>query len=298
MIGIICMLFIIGAYNYWGTKDTKSQDPLPLRDGSGKLLVSASLFPVYDFAKQVGGDKVNISFILPPGIESHTFSPTPNEYNLISSSSLVFYSSVLAEPWIRGEIENDRAYNFFSVAEGLEDDKQDPHVWLDFSKDILMVDKIAQAYKDIDPFNSAYYQSRADAYKQRLVELDKRYSESLKKCRFKDLVQGGHQSFAYLARRYDLDYFPSQGPFPKMELDNEKARTQINRLKESGQGYIYYEELIMPSLADFVRQHTGAKMVLLNAAHNVGRYDIQRGLDFIQIMERNLQTLKTGLICE
>jgi len=72
---------------------------------------------------------------------------------------------------------------------------------------------------------------------------------------------------------------------------------QVKRLKDSGQTYIYYEELIMPGLAEAIRQQTGAKMVLLNAAHNVARYDIESGLNFIKIMENNLIALKLGLKC-
>lgn len=294
----IFALLILIAYFYTRPNAGQSRQTDLLRDENGKILVSATLFPIYDFAKQVGGDKISVSFILPPGIESHTFSPTPREYNMISSSSLIFYSSALAEPWVGREIDEDRGQKFLPLAEDLADEKEDPHVWLDFSKDISIIDRIAQAYKEIDANNSSYYQERADAYKQKILDLDKEYSETLRSCRFKDLVHGGHQSFSYLARRYGLDYFPSQGPFPKMELDSERARLQIERLKKSGQAYIYYEELIMPSLADFVRQQTGVKMVLLNAAHNVGRYDIERGVDFIQIMEHNLQILKTGLVCE
>lgn len=296
---LLAVLILIAFYYLRQKSDNKNVNPQILKNSDGKIMIAATLFPIYDFAKEVGGDKVSVDFILPPGVESHAFSPSEKEYRKMASSSLVFYSSTLAEPWIAKIVkEQNNRFSLLATAEGLNDDKNDPHVWLDFTKDLAIVDKIKEAYQTLDPANSNYYQTQADAYKTKLLDLDARYSQSLKNCRFRDLVQGGHQTFAYLARRYNLNYFPAQGVEPKMEVDVSKTKAQINRLQESGQGYVFYEELIMPSLADILRKEVGAKMIMLNAAHNVARYDIESGTTFIKIMDNDLNILKLGLACE
>lgn len=284
---------------YYLKLQTKStEDSKLIRDKDGKIVVIATSFPVYDFAKEVGGDKTSVNLLLPPGIEAHTFKPTGRELSEIASSSVVFYTSPLLETWIDSlkETSNNKI-RFIDSTDSLIEGN-DPHVWLDLTKASLIVDNIKKAYQSLDPINYNYYELQANNYKDKLQTLDQLYFSSLKNCKFKDLVQGGHQAFAYLARRYDLNYLPSQGVVPSSEVDMDKTLAQIERLKASKQGYIYYEELIMPSLAEVVRQQTGVKMVMLNAAHNVARFDIENGLNFIKIMENNLNALKLGLSCQ
>ncbi|MFZ2310842.1 MAG: zinc ABC transporter substrate-binding protein [Patescibacteria group bacterium] len=295
---IIFLLVVIAVFYYFQSGSKEESGPKIFRDEDGKIIVSAASFPVYDFAKEVGGDKVKAILLLPPGIEAHSFNPTAKELSYMASSSIVFYDSILAEPWMDEVMEtlSDKT-RLVAIADNLAEG-DDPHVWLDFSKDLVMVDNIKKAYQSLDAGNYSYYETQAANYKNKLQTLDQLYFSSLKNCQFKDLVQGGHQAFAYLTRRYSLNYFPSQGPEPKMELDMTKTLAQVDRLKESGQGYIYYEELIMPSLAEVVRQQTGAKMLMLNATHNVARFDIEGGLTFIKIMENNLKALKLGLLCQ
>lgn len=295
---ILLVLLFLAVFFYFRSNNKDKINLELLRDKDGKIIISAASFPVYDFAKEVGGDKINVSLLLPPGLESHSFKLTNQELAKMASSSIVFYTSSLAEPWA-SELAKSSSLKtrLVATADGLAEGN-DPHVWLDFTKASLMVDKITETYQALDAVNYNYYQAQAEAYKKKLQDLDELYSSSLQNCQFRDLVQGGHQAFAYLARRYNLNYLPSQGPEPKTELDMVRMTAQIKQLKESGQGYVYYEELIMPSLAEVIRQQTGAKMVLLNAAHNVARYDIEGGLDFIKMMENNLQALKLGLLCQ
>ncbi len=298
IVSVLLLLF----FGVWYFKtDFKKEDikRAILRDDQGRMIVSATLFPIYDFAKEVGGDKVNIILVLPSGVDVHSFVPGEKESQKIASSSLVLYASALAEPWLVKLVEKPVTNTeFLAVADGLNDDQEDPHVWLDFTKDEIIIDRIKTVYQNMDPLNAEYYQDRATAYKEKLVTLDNQYQQSLKTCRYRDLVQGGHQAFAYLARRYNLNYFPSQGVEPNFQINLEKMAIQVKQLKASGQGYVYYEELIMPSLAEAIRQQTGAKMLMLNSAHNVARYDIESGLNFIKIMENDLKILKFGQSCD
>lgn len=279
-------------------KSSTFVDSKPFLDDNGRLIIITSLFPVYDFAKIVGGDKANVSLILPPGAEAHSFKPQPKDIELIKKAAIFFYTSDLMEPWA-APLKNDVTpkTRVIASADGLNGNSPDPHVWLDFDKAGQMVDKITVVYQNIDPANSLYYQANADIYKKKLMELDADYSHGLADCKFHEFISGGHFTYGYLADRYHLKYQSALGLIPDLNFDTQKIIALGEELKKTGQPYVYYEEMIMPHFAEILRQESGANLMSLNAAHNVGRFDIESGISFISLMRNNLDTLKRGLIC-
>ena len=273
-------------------------DSSPFVNESGQLIVLASSFPVYDFAKVIGGDKVAVSLILPPGMESHAYRPAAKDLDVIKTSAIFFYTSSIMESWAPSLADSvTPKTKILATAENLNDESLDPHVWLDFSKAQTMVDNIAAAYSSVDSKNAAYYQQNATNYKQKLLELDNKYRIGLSDCDFKEFISSGHFTFAYLARRYNLKYQAAQGFVPDDSLDTEKVLRLSKELKDSGQPYVYYEELMMPHTGELMRQASGANLMPLNAAHNIGAYDIEGGVTFLSLMESDLIILRKGLIC-
>ncbi len=290
---ILLFLFILKK----GPQD-KIIDTSPFLDENGRLLVSTTLFPVYDFAKVVGGDKANVFLLLPAGSEAHAYLPTEIDKERIAKSALFFYTSSLVEPWAPEFSETlTPKTKILAVADNLNDADLDPHVWLDFSKASLMVDNITAAYKTVDPKNSDYYDRNASDYKQKLLKLDNDYLAGLKDCEFREFISSGHHAFGYLAQKYNLKYQSAQGLVPDANLDTEKVLSLSKELKDTKQPYVYYEELIMPYIGELMRQSSGANLMPLNAAHNVGAYDVESGVTFISLMEGDLKILRKGLIC-
>lgn len=301
--GIILLVIIVLLLSLWFFLKSREQDATvdnsPFFDSEGHLVVTTSLFPVYDFAKIVGGDKASVSLILPPGSEAHAYRPSDQDKENIKRSAIFFYTSSLMESWapaLANEVSSKT--KVFAVAENLNDASLDPHVWLDFDKASQMVDNITADYKAVDPKNSEYYQENADNYKQKLLKLDQDYVSGLADCRFHEFISGGHFTFGYLANKYGLSYQAAQGFVPDSSLDTAKVLKLSQELQDSGQPYVYYEESIMPFLAELMHQESGAKKMPLNAAHNVGKYDVESGVTFISIMESDLSTLRTGLVCK
>ena len=302
-IGIILIVVIILLLSFEFFLKTKQRntviDTSPFFDNEGHLVVVTSLFPVYDFAKIVGGDKTSVSLILPSGSEAHAYRPSNQDKEIIKKSALFFYTSSIMEPWasvLANEVSAKT--KVLAVAENLNDASLDPHVWLDFDKASQMVDNITADYKAIDPKNADYYQENANNYKQKLLKLDQDYKSGLKDCRFHEFISGGHYAFGYLAKKYNLKYQAAQGFIPDSSLDTAKVLRLSRELEDSGQPYVYYEESIMPFLAELMHQESGAKKMPLNAAHNIGKYDVASGVTFISIMESDLGTLRTGLVCK
>jgi len=175
---------------------------------------------------------------------------------------------------------------------------QDPHYWLDFDNAARIVDGIARGLAERDPANGGFYRDNAASYRQRLLEIDRKYRESLAPCRKKAIAHGGHFAFGYLAHRYGLEYYTAYAGFT---ADAEPSPRDLMRLAEAvrrnGLTAIYQEELVRPAIAETVSRETGAVVLTLHPAANVSRADLEKGVTFLDLMELNLANLRRGLSC-
>ncbi len=276
---------------------------------TGKIEIITTLFPIYDFARQIGKERVNVSLLLPPGVEAHTFEPKPADVVRISKVDIFIYTGKFMEPWAEGLLKGvsnkklvvvDASQGIKLISEEGEYRKgKDPHIWLDLRNDQIMVDTIARAFANKDPANSVFYFKNAEDYKVRLVDLDSRFKETLATCKHKTIIYGGHFAFGYFTKRYGLKHeSPYEGFAPNAEPSPKAIARLINRLKESGIKYIYCEELLDPKVSRVISQATGAKLELLHGAHNISKNELNRRVTFIDIMEDNLKRLKIGLECK
>lgn len=274
---------------------------------SEKVNIVTTLFPYYDFARIIGGDKAEITLLLPPGVESHAFEPKPTDIFKINSVDIFVYTGNFMEPWaedILGGINNndliviraaDIANLLIGSNEGLNSASVDPHIWLDFNNSERIVDKILSALIKKDSKNSSYYISNADILKKELGDLDNNFKIGLSSCRTRTLIYGGHYAFGYLVKKYDLNYFAAQGLAPDSEPTVQDLAILINELKNNDVGYVFYEELLSPKLAQTISEETGAQLLSLNAAHNITKEDLTNKVSFIDIMNKNLENLRIGL---
>jgi zinc transport system substrate-binding protein len=279
---------------------------------SNKISVVTTLFPLYDFARIVGGDNASVSLLLPPGVDPHSFEPKPGDIFKINQSQIFIYTGDLMEPWAKDILAgiNNKNLAVVNASNGVamipavfhDSDEtvgsMDPHIWLDFNNDKIIVNSIAHALISKDPANKAYYEQRAAAYEQQLTDLDNEYASTLNTCSSKEIIYGGHYAFGYLAKRYGLNYVAAQGVSPDAEPTANDLAMLVNQIKKDGIKYVFYEELTSPKIAETLANETGAKLLLLNAAHNVSKSDIDQGVTFIDIMNRNLANLKIGLQCQ
>jgi zinc transport system substrate-binding protein len=280
--------------------------------GIQKLTVVTTLFPLYDFAKTIGGDKVEVSLLLPPGVEAHSFEPKPSDIAKINEARVFIYTGKFMEPWaediIKGLADKNgtrivNSSNGIEMVPGVFHDEDepagsmDPHIWLDFDNDKKIIQTIAAALSEKDPANADYYQQKADECKNKLSALDAEYKASLSKCQSAEIVYGGHYAFGYLARRYNLKYLAAQGVSPDSEPTARDLVQLVEQIKKDNVKYVFYEELTTPKIAETIADETSAKMLLLNAAHNLTKEDFENNASYLSIMEENLANLKIGLQC-
>jgi len=190
-------------------------------------VVVTTLFPLYDYARILAGDRMEVQLLLPPGLEPHHFEPRPDDLLRIHRAALFIYIGPFLEPWAERVITGvDRQkLRVVAAAEGIpllpapthaggvhghqhqrSQAANDPHVWLDFAADQTMVATIASAMSAVDPAGADQYRQRADVLVRQLIALDERYRQGLASCESRVLLHGGHAAFGYLAHRYGLTY--------------------------------------------------------------------------------------------
>ena len=267
-----------------------------------KPRVIATLFPQYDFVKQVAGGRVNVRLLLPPGVEPHSFEPTPQDILDINRADIFIFTSKYMEPWVdkilKGSTNKDllvadacRGISFVKTRGGV-----DPHVWLDLSDAQIMVNNVRDALSARDPAGAGLYAKNAARYNAELRALDEKYKQAIRSCRLKKYIFGGHSAFNYFNRRYGLtDLTAYKGFSPETEPTAQDLIEIIKKSKADNIKYVFYEELLSPKTAQMIAKETGARLLLLHGAHNLSKQELSSGVTFLSIMEHNLVDLKIGL---
>lgn len=279
-----------------------------------QLKIIASLFPHYDFARAIAGDFAEVTLILPPGIESHAYEPTPKDIIKITEADLFLYTSETMEPWAQSLIQSIdlnhtrvldmsvgidlmAANHEASINEGVhEEGEYDPHYWLDPQNAIIMVESIKEALIDAMPEQKALFEANASALIMSLEALDQDFSSAFEKTQSKTILSGGHFAFGYFAKRYGLENLsPYVGFSPDAEPTPKRIANLINTIEQTKAKGIFYEELIDPRVATIISEEAGVQMLLLHGAHNISKDELKSGITYIDIMKGNLERLKIGL---
>lgn len=288
-----------------------------------KLQVVTTLFPLYDFARSIGGDKVEVTLLLPPGVEAHAFEPRPEDAVKTAKAGLFIYTNKFMEPWAEkfvsglgsshpvvvdasagitlqpAQAHRHGQHDAHHTGHGHRHAKPayDPHIWLDLDNARIMVDTISQAMAAKDPANAAAYTANAVAFKQKLTQLDADYKSGMASCKTRTFLHGGHYAFGYLARRYGLEYESAISVNADAEPTPARMIELIKQVKKSRVQYVFSEEMVSPRLTEAIAREAGVKVLSLHNLHNVSKDDLQAGVDYLTLMRRNLEQLKTGLEC-
>jgi zinc transport system substrate-binding protein len=279
--------------------------------GSHKIRVVTTLFPLYDMARNIGADKAEVSLLLPPGVEAHSFEPKPSDIVKINEADILVFTGRFMEPWAADIIKSltNKKLIVVDASRGtnmlpgvfhdvdLPADSLDPHIWLDFENASIMVKNIGQALETKDPANRVFFKKNEDRYNTALTALDTAYRTGLTRCTGREIVYGGHYAFGYLAHRYGLKYLAAQGVSPDAEPTARDLTMLVDQIRKDHIQYVFYEELTSPRIAETIAAETHAKLLLLNAGHNVTRDQLERGITLFDILTNDLAALKVGLGC-
>lgn len=272
---------------------------------SDKIKITASFYPYYFFASQIGGEKAEVSNITPAGTEPHDYELTTGDIIKINSSQL-FIMNGLVEGWKdKIKANSQESVKIITAGDGLftqdfmdEEGKKspDPHIWLNITLAKKQVNKILDATIDVDPSNKNYYQSNAKKLIGKLDELDRKYKNGLKLCKKKDIVTS-HSAFGYLASEYELNQVSIAGLSPDEEPSLRELSEVSDFVKENNIKYIFFESLVSPKFAETIAKETGAQSLVLNPLEGLTPAEEAEGKNYLTIMEENLHNLKVALEC-
>ncbi|MCX7769716.1 MAG: zinc ABC transporter substrate-binding protein [Proteobacteria bacterium] len=284
-----------------------------------RILIITTLFPLYDFCKHIGKDKVRVELLLPPGVDAHNFEPKPEDIVKISRADIFVYTGKEMERWAekiirstdnkkllvidtsRGVLKRRIAKkeDTFSHNGHFHNHEIDPHIWLDFENAKVMIDNILEGVIAKDVLNREFYIENANSYKKALDIIDEKYKQGLKNCKNKYFYHAGHFAFGYLTERYGLKYISAyQGLSPDEEPTPKRIAEMIDSIKKHNIKYVFYEELMSPRIANVLSMEAGVSLLKINPAHNVSKDDLDRGISFLEIMENNLKQFRMGLECQ
>lgn len=285
-----------------------------------KISITTTLFPQYDFAKAIAGDKANVKMILPLGSESHNYEPSPSDIIDIDSSDMFIYTGDYMEGWVSNILGNLTDTMVVDVSKNITLDKvedendhdhdddtdhdhahehhhdYDPHIWTSPKNAMIIVDNITNALCDLDTKNAEYYKSNAQEYKLKLQHLDEEFQQVVQNGNTNKIFFGGKFALYYFARDYGLQYVSAYDSCSdETEPSAKTVASIISQMKEQHIPVIFYEELTNPTVAQTIANETGATPLLFHSCHNVSKEDFDNGVTYLSLMEQNVKNLKLAL---
>jgi zinc transport system substrate-binding protein len=261
--------------------------------------VVASFFPLYDFAKHVGGNKVNVTTMVPIGVEPHDWEPTAQQMQRLLSADLFVYNGAGIDKWA-DKIETKLKVNASKDLPLLTDNNgnHDPHTWLDPLLAKRQVELIRNGLIKSDSQNTDYYIQNAQSYIAQLDSLDAEIKSELSTCAKTDFI-AFHSAFSYFSNRYGLHQYTILGEDPEGEIQPQTLERLVNLAKQYSIHVIYSEEFLDPRNAQVIADEIpNGKVLVLSPIEGVRADEQQAGIGYLEKMRQNLENLKEGLDCK
>lgn len=287
---LLVVLIALGLL-YWGFSR-----PNTVRADKTSVVVSG--YVPYTLAREIGGDKISLSMLLPANAEPHSFEPAPGDMVAVRRADVFVYVSPRIEPWAKDVLSAAGPETLAVESAAFAVPSEDPHVWMDFDNAGKIAAALAGALSQKDPQNKAFYQQNLDAFQAELAALDTDYQRALADCRSREVVHIGHLAFQNLAQRYHLSLSALAGASHDGEHSARKLADLVKFIRQKNVKTIFAEETLSPRLSAAVAEETGAQILPLYTVEHVSKEDFDRGVTYTELMRRNLESLKRGLECK
>ena len=271
-----------------------------------------TLYPLEYYARRIGGNLVDVTNLVAPGVEAHDFEPSPRDMRSMRAADVIVVNGSGFEPWIdravanlSGEpklvIEASRAFslNGVSVAAGatkLSAGGVDPHYWLDPLSAIAQVEAVLDALTAVAPAHRDIYEKNADRLIEEIELLHDQYSFALQQCRLDTFVTS-HAAFGHLASRYGMVQLPLTGTSPEAEPATARLARLTRQIKDAGVRYVLAETAGSRRLSRTVADEIGATLLDMHPLESLTPEQASRGDTYLSIMRSNLESLSMALEC-
>lgn len=280
-----------------------------------KLNVVTTIFPQYDFARQLAGNKAEVTMLLKPGMESHSYEPTPQDIKMVQNCDLFIYTGGENDVWIE-EILNSMGDKKPAtlklldivptvreeVVKGMEHDHDDgadeidEHVWTSPKNAMAIVNRIAAQMSEKDPENAKTYEMNRESYIRQLKSLDTAFRDIVDHAKRKTVLFGDRFPFRYFTDEYGLKYYAAfTGCSTETEVSAATMAFLIDRVKQEHLPVVFTIEFSNGKIADAISDATGARKMTLFSNHNITRDQLEAGETFLSLMNKNVESLRTAL---
>lgn len=284
---------------------------------NGKITVVTTIFPVYDWTKNVTGENCNVIYLDESGTDMHSFEPTTKDILTLSESDVFIHIGGVSDEWVESAIKAANnpeliTLSLIDVTGVLEEEiidgmdhnhdhdhdikKYDEHIWLSLKKAQKAVSAIAETLAKTDSAKAEQYKANAENYNAKLNELDEKYSDCVNTAKRKTLLFADRFPFRYLTEDYGIEYFAA---FPGCSAESEASFDTmtflIEKTKELSLPCILTIENSNSKIADTISNETGTKILSLNSCQSVTKDDIDGGITYLSAMENNLQIITEAL---
>jgi zinc transport system substrate-binding protein len=313
--------------------ESLSQSTMISQSQTSKIKIIASFYPLYEFSKNIAGDKADVFTFVPVGIEPHDWEPSTGDLITLKESDVFVYNGGGMEPFVEKLIDSGEYPNILFVEtthgidliktddeheehaeeeraeeahteemnEGeMDDDHEflyDPHIWLDpiLAKEQVMA--IKNALIKVDTDNAQYYEDNANTYSAKLDALDSKIKTELSNCN-KNTIVPFHNAFTYFGARYGIEIHALSGMAPESEATAHELKELIDFVKENEIKVIFAEDLVDPKLANVLADEAGAQVLLLSPLEGITQEEQANGMSYLEKMEENLKNIKVALECQ
>ena len=278
-------------------------------DNGDRLSIVTTIFPYYDFAKNITGDKADIKLLLSPGTEPHNYEPSPSDVVAIENCDIFIYNGGESDEWVESVLESlqNKSIKIMCMIDYInplfeenpdhsQGDEYDEHIWTSVKNSQNLVSAIAKSAESADKQNSDLYSQNAENYIEKLKNLDTEFQSIVDNGERKDVVFGDRFPFLYFMTDYGLKY---ECAFPGCSSETEPSIAVVTHLidyvKEQQIPVVFYLDFSNGKTAELIAEDTGAKTLKYQSCHNVTKEQFDNGESYISLMEQNALALKEAL---
>ena len=264
---------------------------------SSKLRVLTTIFPPYDFVRQIAGDRVELEMLLPPDSESHGFEPTLSDLSKIQKSDLFLYAGDESDSWVQ-KLDKDEYITTMLALNDMVDTNENhkEHLWTSIRNSIKMSSQISATLCNLDPDNAEVYKANTNTFLQDLRTLDNDFTLAVANAKLKTLIFAERFPFTCFAEDYGLEW---QAAFDHCSSDFEPKidviQDLIKTVKTKKISTVFYIEFSNQKVADTICAATNCEKALFHSCHNVTKQEWDSGATYVSLMRNNLEQLRKAL---
>lgn len=313
---------VLGACSVGGGSTSRSEEEVQSPDAPSGLSIVTTIFPPYDFARRLAGDLADVTMLVGPGEEIHTYEPTPQDILRIQNADIFIYAGGESESWVNGILGSFDSSGIETIdmmelcevveeeiVEGMEaeaddhketsgaDEKEyDEHVWTSVDNAQIISQAIADALCDADEEHAAAYRENCESYLAELSSLKKEIGQIVSGADRKTLIFGDRFPVRYFTEEFGLDYYAAfPGCAEQTEPSAGTVAFLINKVREENIPVVFYIEMSNGKVAQTIAESTNAKTLCFNSCHNLTMEQFKSGVTYIDLMKQNADALKEAL---